>query len=128
MRTETFVPDRAWWEQLFSTIDSSDAAAFVTFLTSDAQFRFGNSAIVIGDQAIGAAVSGFFGAIASGRHQLLEIWSGAGSAGCEGEVTYTRHNGSLVTFPFANVFKLRGERIAAYHIYIDNSSLFAAPV
>lgn len=127
-RAETFVPDRAWWQRLFSTIDSSDAAAFVTFLTPDAQFRFGNSASVIGRQAIGAAVSGFFGAIASSRHQLLEIWSGAGSAGCEGEVTYTRHNGSVVTFPFANVLKLQGEKIATYHIYIDNTSLFAAPV
>jgi limonene-1,2-epoxide hydrolase len=42
-------------------------------------------------------------------------------------VIYTRHDGSVVTFPFANVFELRGEKIAAYRIYIDNSSLFASP-
>jgi hypothetical protein len=37
------MPDRAWWEQLFSAIDSGDAVGFVTFLTPDAQFRFGNN-------------------------------------------------------------------------------------
>lgn len=121
----TFSPDRTWWEQLFLTIDSSNAAAFVEFLTPDAQFRFGNSAIVTGAAPIAATVSAFFGAIASSRHQLLQTWNGEGSAGCEGEVTYTRHDGSVVAFPFANVFKLRGEKISAYHIYIDNSSLFA---
>jgi ketosteroid isomerase-like protein len=123
-RAPAFVPDRAWWETLFEAIDSGNAAAFLKFLTPDAQFRFANAPVVIGLQGIGAAVAAFFAAIASSRHRLLDIWSAGGSAGCEGEVTYTRHDGSVVTFPFANVFKLRGSEIASYRIYIDISSLF----
>jgi limonene-1,2-epoxide hydrolase len=42
-------------------------------------------------------------------------------------VTYTRHNGSSLSVPFANVFELKGDKIASYRIYIDNSALFAAP-
>lgn len=70
------------------------------------------------------AVAQFFAAIASSRHRLLDIWSAGESVGCEGEVTYKRHDGSVVSFPFANVFRLRGSKIAAYRIYIDISSLF----
>ncbi len=119
------MPDRTWWEQLFSVIDSGDAVGFVTFLTPDAQFRFGNAPAMIGSEAIGGAVAGFFAAIASSRHQLLQTWGMGGSVGCEGEVTYTRHDGSVVTLPFVNLFTLRGDKISSYRIYIDNSTLFA---
>jgi limonene-1,2-epoxide hydrolase len=122
-----FVPDREWWERLFSAIDSGDAEAFVAFLTPDARFRFGNAAEMIGSQQIGTAVSAFFAAIASSRHRLLGFWSTGELACCEGEVTYTRHDASIVSFPFANVFEFRGEMISAYRIYIDISSLFTAP-
>jgi ketosteroid isomerase-like protein len=119
------VPERDWWERLFATVDSGDASGFVQFLTPDAQFRFGNAPVIVGETAIGVAVAGFFAAITSSRHRLLRTWNGAASAACEGEVTYTRHDGSVVSFPFANAFEFRGQKIAAYRIYIDNSSLFA---
>jgi ketosteroid isomerase-like protein len=123
---DVFIPNRDWWERLFSAIDSGNAAQFVESLTPDAQFRFANAPATIGRQNIRIAVSAFFEAIKSSKHRLLEMWNANESVGCEGEVTYTRLDGSVVTIPFANVFKLRGEKIASYHIYIDNSSLFAA--
>jgi len=44
-----------------------------------------------------------------------------------GEVTYTRHDGSRVTLPFANVFRLRDDLISEYLIYADLAPLYAAP-
>jgi ketosteroid isomerase-like protein len=123
-----FQPDRLWWESVFAVIDAGDAAGFVAFLTPDAEFRFGNAPVVVGHEAIHAAAAGFFSAIASSRHRLLCTWNGATTAVCEGEVTYTRHDGSVLSVPFANVFELRGDKIAAYRIYIDNSSLFNKPL
>jgi ketosteroid isomerase-like protein len=123
-----FQPDRAWWESVFAVIDAGDAGGFVAFLTADAQFRFGNAPVVVGHETIHAAVAGFFSAIASSRHRLLRTWNGAATAVCEGEVSYTRHDGSVISIPFANVFELRGDKIAAYRIYIDNSSLCDKPV
>jgi ketosteroid isomerase-like protein len=114
-----------WWERLFKTIDAGDATGFVDFLTPDAQFRFGNAPAIQGSREIGIAVTGFFGSIRSSQHRLVESWCGDGSAGCEGEVTYTRHDGSVVTFPFANIFQLRAEKVSSYRIYIDISTLFA---
>jgi ketosteroid isomerase-like protein len=122
-----FPTDRAWWERVFAVVDAGDAAAFVELLTPDAQFRFGNAPAIIGHEAIRAATAGFFAAIASSRHQLLGTWIGPGTAVCEGEVTYTRHDGSTLSVPFANVFEVRGDQIAAYRIYVDNSTLFGAP-
>jgi ketosteroid isomerase-like protein len=121
-----FVPDRAWWRMVFDRIDAGDAHGFVNFLTPDAEFRFANAPVVTGRAAIVVAVEGFFAAIGSSRHEFFGIWSGSGTAGCEGEVTYARRDGSVVAYPFANVFQLRAEKIASYHIYIDNSTLFAA--
>jgi ketosteroid isomerase-like protein len=120
-----FQPDRAWWERVLAVIDAGDAAGFVDFLTPDAQFRFGNAPVVVGHDAIQAVVAGFFAAIESTRHRLLRTWNGSATAVCEGEVTYTRHDGSTLSVPFANAFELRGDRIAAYRIYVDISSLFS---
>jgi ketosteroid isomerase-like protein len=120
------LPNPYWWQRLFMTIDAGDAAAFVDFLTPDAQFRFGNAPTIQGAREIGVAVRAFFGSIRSSQHRLLQSWCTNQSAGCEGEVTYTRHDGSVATFPFANVFQLRGEKVSSYRIYIDISTLFGA--
>jgi len=125
--TAAFQPDRAWWERLLAIIDGRDADGFVAALTADAEFRFGNVPPVQGREAIRAAVAGFFSAIAACQHRLLGTWNGPGTAVCEGQVTYTRQDGTKVTVPFANVFELRGDRIATYRIYIDNTPLFSAP-
>ena len=119
-----FQPDRAWWERVLAVVDAGDAQGFVELLTADAQFRFGNAPAIEGSEAIRAAVAGFFAAIAWSRHRVLGIWNGPASAVCEGEVAYTRHNGSVLSVPFVNVFDLRGDKIAAYRIYIDNAALF----
>ena len=121
-----YQPDRAWWESLFATIDDGNAVGFASRLTADARFRFGNAPEVIGTSAIQAAVAEFFAAIAGSQHRMQNTWFGAATAVCEGQVTYTRHNGTTAIFPFVNVFELRGEKIAAYRIYIDLSPLFSA--
>jgi ketosteroid isomerase-like protein len=95
-------------------------------MTPDAEFRFANAPAVTGRAAIAAAVNAFFASIGASRHEFFGIWHGNGTAGCEGEVTYSRHDGSVIAYPFANVVQLRAEKIASYHIYIDNSTLFAA--
>ena len=124
--TVAFAPDAAGWARLFAAIDARDADAFAAFLTEDGEFRFGNAPPVLGRAAIRAAVAGFFAAIGGCRHRLIASWTGPGTAVCEGEVTYTRHDGSTLTVPFVNVFELRSGRIRSYRIYIDNGPLFSA--
>jgi ketosteroid isomerase-like protein len=125
-RDQFVQPDREWWERVFAVVDAGDADGFVGLLAPDAEFRFGNVPVIVGHPAIRAAAAAFFAAIASSRHRLLGTWNGPAGTVCEGEVTYTRHDGSVISLPFANVLELQGEKISAYRIYIDNSSLFGA--
>jgi ketosteroid isomerase-like protein len=125
--TLPWTPDGAGWARLFAAIDARDADAFARFIAEDGEFRFGNAPAVAGRAAIRAAVAGFFAAIGGCRHRLLVSWTGPGSAVCEGEVTYTRLDGSTLTVPFVNVLALGGGRIRSYRIYIDNGPLFSVP-
>ena len=118
-------PGAPAWTELFAAIDRGDADAFAAFFAPDGEFRFANAPAVVGRAAVRAAVAGFFGAIRGCRHRLLRSWAAPGAVACEGEVTYTRHDGTQLTVPFANVFVLRGGEIASYRIYIDNGALFA---
>ncbi len=110
---------------LFEAIDSKDADAFVGYLTEDAVFRYGSQDPVHGRDAIRDYVAGFFGTVEALSHRIDESWEGDGSLVCAGEVTYTRQGGSRVTVPFANVFRLEGEKVREYLVHIDPSPLFA---
>jgi hypothetical protein len=42
-----------------------------------------------------------------------------------GQVTYTRHDGSQLSVPFANVLKLDGTRVREYLVFADASTLWS---
>lgn len=113
-----------WVRQLFQSIDAMDTNKFLTFLTDDAQFRFGNAPPAIGKQAVGQAVSGFFATIKGISHRLINTWMDSGSLVCQGEATYTRHDGSQITIPFVNVFGMKNNLIKDYLVYIDIAPLY----
>ena len=113
-----------WWSDLFSSVDAKDADRFASFLTADAEFRFGNAPAISGTAEIKDAVNGFFDTIEGSEHEVLRTWSDDGTAVCQGQVTYTRYDGSRLTLPFVNVFELRGDKIARYLIYIDIAPLY----
>jgi len=115
----------AWLQDLLTAIDVQDTAAFLNYLTADAEFRFGSAPPARGRPAIRTAVDVFFASIRGSQHRLLNTWCADGSLVCEGEVTYWRHDGSEVTLPFTNVFQMRDELIARYKIYIDIAPLNA---
>ena len=115
----------AWLERLFKTIDAKDAEGFAQFLTEDAVFRFGNGEPARGRPAVRDAVAGFFAGVKSLRHTLSESWSHPDVLVMHGEVTYTRHDGSQLSVPFANVFKLNGTLVREYLVFADVSKLWA---
>jgi ketosteroid isomerase-like protein len=110
---------------VFAAIDRQDTAAFVGFLTDDAVFRFGSAPPVQGRDAIAAAVGGFFDTIADLAHRIDNSVVQGSSQFIEGEVTYTRRDGSQITLPFADVFEYEGDLIAHYKIYMDISPLYS---
>ena len=112
-------------DDLFESIDEMNASTFVHFLSDDAIFRFGSAPAVQGREETRAAVDAFFSSIAGCKHTLSRILADEGMLFCEGEVTYTRHDESEITLPFANVFELEGDHISHYKIYADSGPLYA---
>jgi len=110
---------------MFAAIDKKDTEAFVGYLSDDAVFRFGSAPAVQGRDVIRAAVDGFFDTIAGSAHAIHNTLDEGTTKVCEGEVTYTRLDGSEITLPFTDVFEYDGDLIAHYKIYIDISPLYA---
>lgn len=111
--------------QLFAAIDARDAGGFAALLHEDAMFHFGNAPAVHGRDAIAETVSGFFASIAAVEHTISEVWEPPGTLICHGHVTYTRHNGSVLTVPFANILSIDSGSVRDYRIYADVSALYA---
>ena len=110
---------------VFAAIDRQDTAAFVGFLSDDAVFRFGSAPAVQGREAIFAAVDGFFGSIADLCHSVHNTLARGSTQVCEGEVTYTRLDGTQISLPFTDVFEYDGDLISHYKIYMDVNPLYA---
>ncbi len=110
---------------LFEAIDRKDTARFASLLSPHCEFHFGNLPAVHGRDVIAAFVGQFFASIAGLAHTLDKVWEVPGGMLCHGTVAYTRHDGSVLAVPFANVFGIDAEGIAVYRIYVDNSALYA---
>ncbi len=111
---------------VFRAVDAKDAGRFASCLTEDAVFRYANAPVVNGAEGARQAVDQFFAAVKSLRHELLQVWTQGEMVFCKGEVRYERLDGSPAgPFPFFNLFRMRGDRIAEYLIYVDISPLFA---
>jgi ketosteroid isomerase-like protein len=117
--------DSKWVNRLFAAIDGKEADAFVAFLTEDAVFAFGNLPPVSGKTAIRETLVGFFGSIRALHHDVTDSWSLPDLVVAIGQVTYTRHDGTTLSVPFAVVLKLQNELIREYLIYVDASRLYA---
>lgn len=121
----TAVEEKSSLDALFAAIDRKDTDAFVSGLTEDASFRFGNAPELRGRDAIRDGVNGFFATIASSKHRLDRVIGQDQALVCEGVVNYKRLDGREVTVPFVDVFDYEGNKISAYRIYIDISPLYA---
>lgn len=114
----------AWMSAVLASVDRMDTPRFLSFLTDDAVFHFANAPAAIGKAAVGDMVNRFFARIMACRHDIENAWAPPGHAIGQGNVTYTRVDGSTLALAFANVFSMRHGKIADYRIYIDASALY----
>ena len=111
-------------DDLFAAVDAKDTERFLGFLTAEASFRFGSAPAVEGRGVIHSAVDGFFSTISGLSHDLIRIVAENSVVFCEGEVTYTRHDATVITLPFMNVLEFDSELISDYKIYMDVGPLY----
>lgn len=112
------------FDKLFASIDAMDTESFLSFIAEDCTFRFGSSPPVSGREGIGASVNDFFSMFAGLKHDLERIVTDENGIACEGDVTYTHHDGRQVRVPFCNIFEVESGQITVYRIYIDMGPVF----
>jgi ketosteroid isomerase-like protein len=113
---------RAVIMDVFATMDVGDVDAMVAHMTDDVSTQFGNQPEVSGKTAfrelfkqVGQAISGL-------HHEVLELWHAVEDFDIwvvRLNVSYRLLNGSTVTLPCCNVFRMRGDRICEYRVYVD---------
>ena len=109
--------------KLFERIDNHDLAGFLEFLSEDVHFKFGNQDPVNGKENLRNRMDVFFKSIASMSNDIINIWEQKDVVICRGVVTYTRHDNSVLSVPFVNIFRMEQNLIKEYSIYADISSL-----
>lgn len=109
---------------LVEAIDRMDTPAFASHLHPDVEFRFGNGESVHGLDNATAAVGGFFSSIKAIKHTVADVKASDDLITSHGHVTYTRHDGSTLTVPFANLFYMQDKLIKNYFIFVDTSELY----
>jgi ketosteroid isomerase-like protein len=112
-----------WLDGLFASIDGMDADQFVSYLTDDAVFRWGAMPPANGRDTIHETVKGVFGMFKALRHTIHGTWVHPDAVFVQGEADYTRLDGSVVSLPFLNCFKMRDAKIQEYLIYLDPTPL-----
>ncbi len=110
--------------KLFKSIDEADVKTFLSYLDDDANFKFANLPVVSGQKNIGEFLDGFFKSIKSLEHKNLEVYELEDIRFVNGNVTYTRHDGSTLSVDYSNTLKLKGNKIYDYLIFVDNSDLY----
>jgi ketosteroid isomerase-like protein len=121
-------PEERTVRELFAALDAGDIENALGLMKEDVDFRFGSADPVVGHTAISAQFATMAATIASMSHELLSVWTTGEldpAVICEMNVTYRRHDGSHLTLPCANIFRLRDGRIANYRIYMDVNPVFA---
>jgi SnoaL-like domain len=108
---------------VFRAIDSKDPAAFAGFLSPQCRFIFGNLPAIVGRSKVQNFVASFFDSISNLSHTINDSWSIPDGFICHGQVTYTRHDGTTLTVPFANICHLDSLEICDYRIFADTSQL-----
>ena len=108
----------------YAAIDRFDTESFASYLDDRARFKFANIPVITGKNHIFEFVAGFFQSIKAIRHKNLEIYELEGIRFVMGNVTYTRLDGSTLSVDFSHTFRLIGNKIKEYLIFIDNSELF----
>jgi ketosteroid isomerase-like protein len=108
-------------EEVFKVADRMDAVAFSELLTADVTFRFANSDLWKGREAVVDGLNYLFSKISGLKHDLKGIYVKGNGYAVEAVANYRMKDGNLISLPVVSVLKYKGNLIEDYRIYIDIS-------
>jgi ketosteroid isomerase-like protein len=111
---------------MFAALDRDSVHGLFPYLTEDVEFRFAGYPKAQGRETFAKIWAEMSGAIRALEHRLHGVGRDGDVLFCRGDVSYHLTDGATVTVPFANWFRLRGDLISEYLIYVDASPVFGA--
>jgi len=87
--------------------------------------QLGNADVVEGKAEFVEALQVFFGSVAGFRHTVTNVWSDLDAVIAELKGHYIRLDGTELTLPCCNLFRLRDGAVADYRVYMDITPVYA---
>jgi ketosteroid isomerase-like protein len=110
--------------RLYTAVDAGDIEGYLSQLTPDVWFRFGNQPPVVGRAALRAALEQFYAGLTTLSHANTGVWRVDDTIIVEADVTYTRLNGSTITLPAVTVYRLQGDQGQRVQVFMDIAPAF----
>jgi predicted ribosomally synthesized peptide with nif11-like leader len=111
-------------KRLFSRGEAFDSAGFITFFTDKPTYQFGNFEICLDKESIQKSADNFFSQISAVYHEIKVIWEQGDLVFVEMDVLYWRKDGSLVSLPCTDIFRVEGDKFSELRIFMDVNPVF----
>jgi hypothetical protein len=105
--------------RLFARGEAFDSEGFIEFFTDTPMYQFGNFAPCFTKAAIKQSVDAFFSQVCALYHEIKMMWEIADVVFVEMDVIYWRKDGSVVTLPCCDIFRLEGDKFSELRIFMD---------
>ena len=103
----------------------NDFDTAMRYYTDDTRVRFGNGPFVVGRDAVRDELVAKHSTFRSLTHEFHEIWDvGRGLLVLEADISFTRHDGTVVRTRAAGFFRHRGRRWTQQLHFGDTSPVF----
>ncbi|MBC1222987.1 Nif11-like leader peptide family natural product precursor [Nostoc sp. UCD121] len=111
-------------KRLFSRGEAFDSEGFITFFTDSPVYQFGNFEVCLDKQSIKKSADNFFSQISAVYHEIKVIWELGDLVFVEMDVLYWRKDGSMISLPCTDIFRVEGQKFSELRIFMDVNPVF----
>ncbi|MEA5619039.1 nuclear transport factor 2 family protein [Cronbergia sp. UHCC 0137] len=111
-------------KRLFSRGEAFDSEGFVTFFTDTPVYQFGNFDVCLDKASIKKSADAFFSQIDAVYHEIKMIWEAGDVVFVEMDVAYWRKDGSMISLPCSDIFRVEGDKFSELRIFMDVNPVF----
>ena len=111
-------------KRLFSRGEAFDSEGFITFFTDTPLYQFGNFDVCLDQPSIKSSADNFFSKIDAVYHEIKMMWEVGDAVFVEMDVLYWRKDGSMVSLPCFDIFRVEGDKFSELRIFMDVNPVF----
>ena len=111
-------------KRLFSRGEAFDSEGFITFFTDKPLYQFGNFDVCLDKESIKKSADNFFSQIDAVYHEIKMMWELGDVVFVEMDVFYWRKDGSMVSLPCFDIFRVEGDKFSELRIFMDVNPVF----